>query len=382
MRAIKLLSKKLLRKTDLNEQENIVIMATEFSIGDFYVVPGGMPYIIAEIGVNHENSIERAFELIELAKEGGADAAKFQSYKAATLASRHSPAYWDTTKEPTLSQRELFSKYDSFGVAEYRSLAKHCAAVGIDFLSTPFDLEAVDFLDELMPCFKIASADITNFPLLRKVASKGKPVVLSTGASTVSEIDMAVGILDKAGCSSIALLHCILNYPTENQNAGLRMLEGLARCFPDRILGYSDHTFPQHDLPALQVAYLNGALILEKHFTHDKTLPGNDHYHAMDVGDLKRFRKRLVTFAELQGTDSAKHPLSVEAPAREHARRSIVINCHLAAGAVLSEDNLTCKRPAHGISPVHWDAVIGRRLVLECEEDHVLQWGDLFHDKG
>lgn len=352
-------------------------MNTKFSIGDFQIAPGGMPYIIAEIGVNHENSMERAFELIELAKAGGAHAAKFQSYKAATLASRHSPAYWDVSKEPTLSQRALFAKYDSFGAAEYRRLAAHCAAVGIDFLSTPFDFEAVDFLEELMHCYKVASADITNIPLLRKVASKSKPVVLSTGASTIGEIDLAVSTLEDAGCTDIALLHCVLNYPTENQNAGLRMLEGLARCFPDRMLGYSDHTFPQRDLPALQVAYLNGALILEKHFTHDKTLPGNDHYHAMDVDDLKRFCERLSTIIELQGGGGVKHPLASEAPAREHARRSIVINHHLTAGTVLTEGHLTCKRPAHGISPVHWDEVVGRRIIRNLDEDHVLNWSDL-----
>ena len=352
-------------------------MTTKFSIGKFQIIHGGMPYVIAEIGVNHENSLEQAFELIELAKAGGAHAAKFQSYKAATLASKHSPAYWDISKEPTLSQRALFTKYDSFGADEYRLLAAHCVAVGIDFLSTPFDFEAVDFLDELMPCYKIASADITNVPMLRRIASKGKPVILSTGASTVGEIDMAISTLEAAGCNNIALLHCVLNYPTENQNAGLRMIEGLARCFPSQALGYSDHTFPQHDLPALQVAYLNGALILEKHFTHDKALPGNDHYHAMDVDDLKRFFERLSMIMELQGNESAKHPLPTEAPAREHARRSIVINRNMAAGAVLSEDDLTCKRPAHGISPVHWDLVIGRRIVADCEEDHVLQWSDL-----
>lgn len=352
-------------------------LKTKFSIGDYQIVTGSMPYIIAEIGVNHENSMERAFELIELAKAGGAHAAKFQSYKAATLASKHSPAYWDTSKEPTLSQRALFAKYDSFGEGEYRRLAAHCAAIGIDFLSTPFDFEAVDFLDDLMPCYKIASADITNVPMLRKVASKGKPVVLSTGASTLGEIDMAVTTLEKAGCADVALLHCILNYPTQNQNAGLRMLEGLVRCFPNHAIGYSDHTFPQYDLPALQVAYLNGALILEKHFTNDKTLPGNDHYHAMDVDDLKRFRERLATIIELQGNDSVKHPLATEAPAREHARRSIVINRNLTAGSLLTEGDLTCKRPAHGISPIHWDDVIGRQLVADCEEDHVLQWSDL-----
>lgn len=352
-------------------------MKKKLTIGNFQVFPKGMPYIIAEIGVNHENSIERAFDLIKLAKAGGAHAAKFQSYKAINLASKHSPAYWDTSKEPTLSQRELFAKYDSFGAAEYKLLAEYCADIGIDFMSTPFDFEAVDFLDQLMPCFKIASADVTNIPLLRKVASKGKPVFLSTGASTITEIDIAVATLEQAGCSDIALLHCVLNYPTENQNAGIRMLEGLSRCFPNHTLGYSDHTLPQHDLPALQVAYLNGALILEKHFTHDKSLPGNDHYHAMDFADLRRFRERLATIIDLLGSDSSKFPLPSEALAREHARRSIVINCHLPAGAVLTEANLTCKRPAHGISPAHWDSVIGRRLVAEREEDHVLQWSDL-----
>lgn len=352
-------------------------MTAEFSIGGFRIVPGGMPYIIAEIGVNHENSMERAFELIELAKAGGAHAAKFQSYKAATLASRHSPAYWDTSKEPTLSQRALFAKYDSFGASEYRRLAAHCEAIGIDFLSTPFDFEAVDFLDELMPCYKIASADITNVPMLRRVAAKGKPVVLSTGAATLGEIDVALATLGAAGCSDVALLHCVLNYPTDNRNASLRMIHGMARCFPSHTIGYSDHTFPQHDLPALQVAYLNGALILEKHFTHDKTLPGNDHYHAMDVDDLKRFRDRLAAIMELQGGESFKHPLASEAPAREHARRSIVVSHSLAAGTVLRAEDLTCKRPAHGISPLHWDEVVGRRIVGDREEDHVLQWSDL-----
>lgn len=352
-------------------------MTKPFEIGGFRVTAEGMPYIIAEIGVNHENSMDWALKLVELAKAAGANAAKFQSYKASSLASRHSPAYWDTSREPTPNQHALFSKYDLFGADDYRRIAAHCKAVGIDFLSTPFDLEAVDFLEELMPCYKIASADITNVPLLRKVAAKGKPVMLSTGASTLAEIDAALATLGHAGCNDIALLHCVLNYPTENQNASLRMIHGLKRCFPAKTIGYSDHTLPQHDLPALQVAYLSGALILEKHFTHDKKLPGNDHYHAMDHDDLKRFRNRLALIRELQGNDSIKRPLVSEVPAREHARRSIVVSRSLAAGTVLRAEHLICKRPAHGISPLHWDEVVGRRIVGDREEDHVLQWGDL-----
>ena len=136
--------------------------------------PDTRPYIIAEIGVNHGGSMERARELIELAKQGGADAAKFQTYKAATLASRHSPSYWDTTKEPTTSQYELFKKYDSFGREDYIALAEHCRKTGIDFLSTPFDDDAIEFLNPLMPFYKIASADLTNTPFLRKVAGRQK----------------------------------------------------------------------------------------------------------------------------------------------------------------------------------------------------------------
>jgi sialic acid synthase SpsE len=180
---------------------------TSLQLGNFLLAPGNPPYVIAEIGVNHEGSIDQAKRLIELAKAGGANAAKFQSYKADTLASRHSPAYWDTTKEPTQSQHQLFKKYDKFGANDYLILAKHCQDVGIDFLSTPFDDAAVEFLDPIVPFFKIASADLTNVPFLRKIAAKRKAVVLSTGASTLGEIDIAIDTLIQAGCQDIVLLH-------------------------------------------------------------------------------------------------------------------------------------------------------------------------------
>ena len=213
-------------------------------LGNRIVTDYGRPYVIAEIGVNHEGSMERAKRLIELAKEGGADAAKFQSYKADTLASKHSPAYWDTAKEPTLSQHALFKKYDNFDADDFKALAVHCKTVGIEFLSTPFDDASIEFLDPLVSFFKIASADLTNIPFLRRVASKKKPVVLSTGASTLGEIDIAIEALSRSGCEDIALLHCILNYPTENKNAHLQMIGGLKRAYPDRVIGYSDHTLP------------------------------------------------------------------------------------------------------------------------------------------
>ncbi|MFC1814784.1 N-acetylneuraminate synthase family protein [Thermodesulfobacteriota bacterium] len=346
------------------------------TIGKKLISNNTLPYVIAEIGVNHEGSVEKAKELIDLAVEGGADGVKFQTYKAETLASKHSPAYWDLSKEPTTSQYELFKKYDAFGDSDYELLAEYCRKNKIDFLSTPFDDRAVDFLDPLVPCFKIASSDITNFPLLRKIGKKGKPVLLSTGASTLAEIDIAVAELERVGCNSLALLHCILNYPTLYENANLNMLKGMSRAFPQYIIGYSDHTLPDPNMLILTSAYLKGARIIEKHFTFDKTLPGNDHYHAMNVEDLKRFKENLELLRKSEGQTN-KAPLNSEDIARQNARRSIVLSRSVQKGEIMTEDMLTCKRPAFGINSIHWDFVIGKRVVRHLEEDHILNWSDL-----
>ena len=333
------------------------------------------PYIIAEIGVNHEGSRELACRLIEEAAAGGAHAAKFQTYKASTIASRNSPAYWDLSKEPTGSQYELFLKYDVFGADDYYFFADHCRKVGIEFLSTPFDLPSVDFLDPLMPVFKIASADITNIPLLRKVAGKKKPVLLSTGASTLPEIGHAVMELRTSGVEDIVLLHCVLNYPTPPEHAQLGMIPVLKRVFPDCLIGYSDHVVPDETISSLEVAMLLGACVLEKHFTHDKTLPGNDHYHAMDCHDLARFSAKSSLYRCLIGGEEKN--LTYEAPAILHARRSIVALRPIAAGEQLTEENLIAKRPGHGISPLYWDRVVGRTATRDLDEDELLNWQDI-----
>jgi N-acetylneuraminate synthase len=349
----------------------------QIRLGSRLITDHSPPYVIAEIGVNHEGSIDLARKLVDLAKAGGADAAKFQTYKADTLASKHSPAYWDLSKEPTTSQHKLFQKYDSFGPSEYRALAKHCEDVEIDFVSTPFDRSAVELLDPLMPFFKIASADLTNTPLLRQVAETGKPVVLSTGASTSKEVHDAVETLRAAGCTELSLLHCVLNYPTADENAHLGMITGLRRDYPDLVIGYSDHTVPDDAMTSLTVAYVLGARVIEKHFTHDKTLPGNDHYHAMDVDDLRRFVLNVSRIDSMIGSDQAKEPIETEEISRLNARRSIVLDVDVRKGDVLAERMLTYKRPGTGVSPVHWDSVIGRKVVRDLERDHVLQWDDL-----
>jgi len=329
------------------------------------------PYIIAEAGVNHEGSLEVAVEMVRRAAQAGADAIKFQTYKAETLASRHSPSYWDTSKEPTRSQYELFKKYDRFGDREYEQLAEVARECGIDFLSTPFDLRAVDMLEPLVPAYKVASADITNVPLLRRVAQKGKPILLSTGASTVSEIHRALEVIRAEGNEQVALLHCVLNYPTAYADANLGMIAHMRRIFPDHLIGYSDHTPADRMGQVLMLAWLLGAQILEKHYTHDKTLPGNDHYHAMDADDLARFVAE-VRFAETLFGSDEKRALPSEEPARAHARRSLVAARRIQKGQTLTADDLVCKRPGTGIPPTLYDFVVGATALADIEPDEIL----------
>ena len=352
-------------------------MNDKIKFGDRAVGKSDLPYVIAEIGVNHEGSLATAKLLIESAKRGGADAAKFQTYKAGLIASKFSPSYWDTSKEPTTSQYELFTKYDSFGEAEYKELAEHCKKHEIEFVSTPFDLGAVDMLNPLVRYFKIASADITNPPLLKKVAQTRKPVILSTGASNIGEIDAALAILRGAGASEICLMHCILNYPTRNENAHLGMLIDLRNRYPELLLGYSDHTLPNEQMTSLVSAHLLGAVVLEKHFTLDKTLPGNDHYHAMDEKDLARFQVNVKKVHELLGPTQLKAPIATEEISRLNARRSIVLTRNLKSGHKITQEDLVAKRPGTGISPMSWDDVIGKSVIRDLPEDHILNWDDL-----
>jgi N-acetylneuraminate synthase len=335
------------------------------------------PYVIAEIGVNHEGSLEIAKKLILEAKEAGADAAKFQSYKADKIASKNSDAYWDITKEPTKNQYQLFKKYDFFGVEEYYLLSEYCKELEIDFLSTPFDHDAVEFLNPIMPFFKIASADITNIPLIKLIASKNKPIILSTGASNVDEIDFAIDIIKKHGLGNIVLLHCILNYPTEEHNANLRMITNLSNRYKNYLIGYSDHTLPDKDMNNLVTAYLLGSVVIEKHFTHDKSLKGNDHYHAMDKNDLKNFISRIQKLNETLGNYHIKQPIFEEEISRKNARRSLVLNHKMKKGTLIKEKDLICKRPGTGISPVDIGSVINKVINKDLEEDHILLWEDL-----
>ncbi len=279
------------------------------------------PYVIAEAGVNHEGKMDLAKRLIHEAGRGGAHAIKFQTYKAETLTVKDSPSYWDTGMETTKNQFDLFKKYDKFQKKEYENLKTECDKAGIEFLSTPFDISSADFLNDLMPVFKISSSDITNFPFIKHICKFGKPIILSTGASAVWEIQQAVELIEQSG-NPLSLLHCVLNYPTLDENANLGMILDQKKKFPKAVPGYSDHTLPG-TMEVLKTAALLGAVILEKHFTFDKALPGNDHYHAMDEDDLKYFFSDMERIFTLIG-DFKKKPLPTEEQAIQNARRSLV----------------------------------------------------------
>ncbi len=329
------------------------------------------PYIMAEAGVNHEGSMDLAKRLINEACEGGADAIKFQTYKADTIASKDSPYYWDLTKEPTRSQHELFKKYDKFWKKEYEELKVYCDKVGIEFMSTPFDVESANFLNELMPVFKISSSDITNLPFIEHQCKFGKPIILSTGSSFLWEVEQALGTIGKYG-NKVVLMHCILNYPTPDENANLGMLMDQRAHFPDTIPGYSDHTVPGK-MEVLKLATHMGAAVLEKHFTFDKTLPGNDHYHAMDKEDLKHFHNELDFTFKVLGSFK-KLPLPSEDKSRANARRSLVALKEIKVGETVSRDHLTWKRPASGISPKDIEQLLGKKALRDIGEDEVLKW--------
>lgn len=333
---------------------------------------GCFPYVIAEIGVNHAGDLILAKRLIEEAAEAGADCVKFQTYKAESLAVPSAPAYWDQSLEPSTTQVELFRKYDRFNAEDYVTLAHHASQHGVAFASTPFDLAAVDIVAPLSPFIKIASADITNEPLLVACARHGKPILISTGASYLDEIQVAVQLLRKfLPASQIGILHCVLSYPTASADANLLAIEHLARAFPGHPIGYSDHTLPDPAMLLLTRAVLIGATIVEKHFTHDKSLPGNDHYHAMDADDLRRFRSGLSLIEAADGA-AFKTVLPVEEAARLHARRALVAARSLPAGHVLMEGDLAAKRPASGMPPSEWQRVVGRRLVRDLGADEPL----------
>lgn len=337
-------------------------------------------YIISEIGVNYYDiakkqnisNIEAAKLMIKEAKAAGTDAVKFQTYKAEKIASKFSPSYWDTSEEGTTSQYELFKKFDHFGEEEYTELSRYCKEIGVEFMSTPFDFEAADYLDDLMDIYKISSSDLTNLPFIEHIAKKNKPIILSVGASNEDEITTAVEVITNNNPHKLTLLHCVLEYPTPLEDANLNKIVSLKNRYTDMIIGYSDHTKPLESCDVIKTAFNLGSVVIEKHFTLDKSLPGNDHYHAMDPSDLRKIVDSLEFLKKIRGSYELRC-LDTESVARQNARRSIVAVRDIKSGEVITEDMIAFKRPGHGISPDRVDEIIGKTAVMNISEDTVIK---------
>ena len=341
-------------------------------------------YIIAEIGVNHYDiakkysiSILDAAKLcVKEAQMNGAHAAKFQTYSAEKLASKVSPGYWDFKEESTKTQYDLFKKFDMFTKEDWIKLSKYCDDIGIDFMSTAFDLDAIDTLVGLQHYWKISSSDITNYPLIEKISKQGGKILLSTGASNMEDIRNAVNVISKFN-NDIVIMHCILNYPTENENANLNMISDIKDNFPSYEIGYSDHTRPDKNMLITTSAYLLGATYIEKHFTLDKTIPGNDHYHSMDSNDLKMLRENFNLVEQILGNKNKKC-LDSEVKSQNNARRSLYTSENMKSGDILSDSKLICKRPFNGgICSSKFKEFMGKKINKDLNEDHQIKYDDI-----
>ena len=328
--------------------------------------------IIAEAGVNHNGDYHRAVEMIHAAKEAGADYVKFQTAVPELVISSVAPKaeYQKETTGNTESQLEMCRKIH-LKLDDYLPLSELCSQVGIGFMSTPFDLVSIDCLASLgMDYWKIPSGEITNLPYLRKIAAKGGKVILSTGMSELPEIEAAMNLLEKGGIPprDISLLHCNTQYPTPMHDVNLRAMAQLKTLNP-AMVGYSDHTVGI-EVPVAAVAL--GAEIIEKHFTLDKTLPGPDHRASLDPAELAAMVKAIRNIEEALG-DGRKQVSDSERPNIEVARKSIIAARDIKAGELLTEENLTVKRPGNGISPMLWDSVIGTRAIRDFKADHLIE---------
>jgi len=338
------------------------------------------PYFIAEVGVNHENNLNLAEKIIKQASVGGASAVKFQTYKAELLASRKSPAYWDTSKVNINSQFKLFKKYDKFKENHYLKLKKICDHYKVDFLSTPFDNYSAQMLNNLVKYFKIASADINNKPLIDQIISFNKPIIFSTGASNQKEIDDTYNYIKKKNNKiDIAILHCILSYPTEYKDCNLNAINFFKKRYKKAFIGLSDHTIPDENMIILTKAYELGSIIIEKHFTELK-LKGkknNDHFHSINFLDLQKFFENIRILNQIINKNfSRRLILKSEKKSRKFARRSMYTLSNIKKGEILSQKNIIPKRPGLGISPLDVDKIYGKKAIKNIGEDSLLKWKD------
>ncbi len=328
--------------------------------------------IIAEAGVNHNGNYEMALRMVDEAKRAGADYVKFQTAKPELVISTFAPKaeYQKETTGDGESQLEM-CKAIHLPLTDYKPLKEYCDRVGIGFMSTPFDLVSIDVLEPLdMDYYKIPSGEITNLPYLRKIAAKHRPVIMSTGMSELPEIEAAMKVLEDGGLTreQIILLHCNTQYPTPMADVNLRAMLDIRDSLHVRV-GYSDHT-KGIEVPIAAVAM--GAEVIEKHFTLDKTLPGPDHKASLEPQELKAMVDAIRNIEQALG-DGHKHVSNSERPNIIVARKSIVAARNIRKGEILTEDNITVKRPGNGVSPMLWDKVIGTAATRDFAYDELIE---------
>jgi len=344
---------------------------TDILIGQRVIGSGSGVFVVAEIGINHDGSLSQAEKLIDAAADSGADAVKFQSYRVDHLLIPSRERYAQQTDGAESAYQML--RRCELSWEDQKELKRHADNRGVLFLSTPFDEESADFLDSIgVPVFKIASADITHVPLLRHIASKGKPILLSTGMSFLSEVADAVYNIRSAGAQEILLMHCVSAYPASAQQMNLRALQTLESYF-ELPVGLSDHS-EGILLPLVAVAL--GAVLIEKHFTLDKNASGPDHKASLDPRDLKLLVQNLRN-VEVSLGDGRKRPSDVEEESRLFGRRSIVAAVDIRAQESIARWMLDFKRPGSGLEPRHWEKVIGMKARRNIGKDTILQWEDL-----
>lgn len=327
-------------------------------------------YIIAEAGDNHNGDFNTALKLVDVAKRAGADCVKFQTFVTEEIISKYAEMaeYQKKNTGKEESQFEMVKRLE-LSFDEFRKIKEYCDRVGIQFLSTPFDLKSVDFLNELgVPFFKIPSGEITNYPYLIKIAHTGKPVVMSTGMCEPDEILAAINVLEKNGSGEITLLHCNTEYPTPLKDVNLYAMRTMKKMFGKKV-GYSDHT-KGIEVPVAAVAL--GACVIEKHFTLDKNMPGPDHKASLEPDELGRMVKNIRNI-EIALGDGVKHVSESERKNIAIARKSIVARRNIQEGEILTEENLAVKRPGTGINPMQWMEVLGTRAVRDFKEDELIE---------
>lgn len=334
------------------------------------------PYIIAEIGANHNGDMDLARKMIDSAKSCGCDAVKFQSWTPESLIAREeydrNQKYEDSPKKHFGSLREMVEKY-YLRENQHWELKQYCDKVGVEFCSTPFSNEEADLLEEMeVPFFKIASMDINNPRLLSHIASKKKPILLSTGMATLTEIENAVKVIESEGNTQIILLHCISIYPPDYRDINLNNIPMLRQTF-DFPIGFSDHTIGV-SIPLASVAL--GSCIIEKHFTLDKDLPGWDHEISADPKEMKVIVEESKNIVASLGS-YRRIVSAAEENKKLKFRRSVIINKDLKRGHILTEDDLIFKRPGTGIRPDEACYVIGRALNRDILHDELVLWKDL-----